>query len=78
MSKVDEKLVLHGEGATYEEDGRTYMRVGAYGLDDLEYIVQEDGSVYLPETEDYYTTLNEAYTKENTLWLKHEEELSND
>jgi hypothetical protein len=42
---------------TYELDGKTYLRIGPDGTDDLEYLEQIDGSIYLPELDIYYSTI---------------------
>ena len=55
---------------TYEVNDKNYLRVGSYGTDDLEYIVQSDGSIYLPEIEKYYSNINQAYITENELWVE--------
>ena len=54
----------------YEDAGKQYMKVGAYGVDDLEYIVQEDGSIYLPKLDIYYLNLETAYEAENEKWIE--------
>ena len=59
----------------YEYEGKTYIKVGAYGTDDLEVVTQRDGSVYLPEVETYYRDIETAYDFRNRLWIKQEEEI---
>jgi len=62
---------LHSpESWKYEVDNISYIKVGAYGIDDLEYVIQSDGSVFLPEVEKYYTSLENAYTYENKIWME--------
>ena len=56
---------------SYEVEGKNYIKVGGYGIDDLEWVVK-DGSIYLPEKKLYYSTLEEAYTSENDKWVKEE------
>lgn len=56
----------------YEEHDRTYVKVGAYDIDDVEYQTQSDGSVFIPESQRYFTTLQIAYTSLNAEWVEHE------
>ena len=58
----------------YEYDGKTYFKVGPYDMYSTEYIVQADGSIYLPEHDKYYSSLEEAYTNENRLWIENDED----
>lgn len=60
---------FHKSDWNYESNGINYIKVGVYGTDDLEYRVQANGSVYLPELEVYYSSLEKAYTKENQSWF---------
>jgi len=56
----------------YEQHGRDYLKIGPHDMDDVEYKVQEDGSVFIPEVERYFTTLEKAYTTLNAEWVKNE------
>jgi len=68
--------VYHTTNCEYSYDERNYIKVGAYGTDDLEYEIQSDGSVYLPEVQRTYSSLSTAYEKENELWIEKEEKAS--
>ena len=63
----------HPNNWNYSHENKHYIKVGAYGTDDLEFTVQIDGSVYLPEVDRYYSSLESAYTSENERWIKEEE-----
>jgi len=62
--------IFHNKDWNYTVDGKTFFKVGAYDeFDDLEYISQKDGSIYLPEIEKYYSSLEKAYETENERWI---------
>jgi hypothetical protein len=56
----------------YETDGVKYIKIGAYGTDDLPYILDDRG--VLVDEHKRYSTLESAYMEENRLWNKYEEE----
>lgn len=56
----------------YVVASKKYIKVGAYGIDDLEVIERED-RVFVPEYERYYNSIEEAYTDQNRLWMLCEE-----
>ena len=60
---------------SYSLMGTSYIKVGAFGMDDLEYVTKPDGSVYLPGKEIHHPSLEEAYVKENESWVEHEKSL---
>ena len=60
---------------TYEYNNKTYLKIGAYGIDDLEYKVQSDGSICLPEVDRYYSSLENAYSFENQKWIDNEDKI---
>jgi len=58
----------------YEGHGLHYLRIGAYdGIDDLEYVIHKNGSVYLPEVRRTYSDVQKAYKEENRKWIQREE-----
>ena len=57
----------------YEGNGMTFIKVGAYGMDDLEYIEKNNSVVYLPEVNRLYPNVEDAYQKENKLWIEIED-----
>lgn len=62
----------------YENDGINYIKIGGFGTDCLEYQIQKDGSVYLPEIEKYYSSLEKACIEENRAWCDwYEKEMKN-
>jgi len=52
----------------YELEGKTYIKVGGYGIDDVEYIIQKEGSTYIPKLGRHYVSLECAYTQLNKEW----------
>ena len=58
----------------YEHEGKTYIKVGAYGTDDMEVSFPGNGGVYIEDVETYYKDIDTAYDCLNRLWIKHEEQ----
>ena len=63
---------------TYEVDNIDYIKVGGNnGVDDVEYITQSDGSIYIPDIgnlghgERYFMDIESAHKRLNALWIEH-------
>ena len=50
----------------------TYIKIGAYGTEDLVVVKHKEG-VYLPDVNRLYDTIEEAYTEENKIWQINEQ-----
>jgi len=58
----------------YEVVGKRYIKVGPYGMDDVEYEILSDGSIYLVQEGIYHNcTLQEVYTQLNEEWMREDE-----
>ena len=69
---IPHKLYHPCSGRDYEIDETNYIRVGAYGIDDLEYKFLEEGGVFLPEINEEYKSVQEAYVAQNERWITEE------